>query len=42
MKNKSVQEESDDEDKEKNDKEKSFVRGSEQIWYNKHLYIVIL
>jgi len=29
MKNKSVQEELDDEDKENNDKEKSFVRGSE-------------
>ena len=38
IKNRSVQEDSDDED---NNKQESFVRGSEQAQYNKSLYIVI-
>ena len=38
MKNKSVQEDS---DKENNDKQESFVEGSEQVQYDKSLYIVI-
>ena len=37
MKNRSIQEDSDDKD---NDKEESFVRGSEQTWYDEPLYII--
>ena len=39
MKNRSIQKESDKED---SDKEKSFVGGSEQAWYNEPLYIINL
>lgn len=38
MKNRSMQEELEDEDKE-NNKEVSFVKDSEQVWYDESLYI---
>lgn len=38
MKNRSMQEELEDEDKEDN-KEVSFVKDSEQVWYDESLYI---
>ena len=37
MKNRSVQEESNNKDSNKGE---SFVRGLEQTWYNKYLYII--
>ena len=37
MKNRSIQEDSDDKD---TDKEESFVRGLEQTWYDEPLYII--
>ena len=37
IKNRSIQEKSDEKD---SDKEKSFVKGLEQVWYDKPLYIV--
>ena len=39
MKNKSIQEELENKDKEDNNKEVSFVKDLEQIWYDKSLYI---
>ena len=41
MKNRSIQKELDNKDKENNNKEASFVKGLEQVQYNKSLYIVI-